>query len=247
MRHRSIFPTLIVVTLIGCTPKTESETPVKKTTQPIPADSLGESLKRASSDDAKTIEEAFFHGMARAFIIGKIEPNKLGVGGAEFRVKRNPVGPGVFVYDPRTRFSGVTRNLVWWVPEEGKAYALNSPSKMVTPDLSFPEEIGPPSTADIVDYVFNGKEMKSLPRQSAPTGPTFTVKEYRIYREIIDTPVSISEEECLVRVGAKYGITPAKAKEVSRKVMGSLSTNNWFARTPAAEIRHASDWNGEER
>src|SRR4030095_8937915 len=98
------------------------------------------------------------------------------------------------------------------------------------------QEIGSPSTVDIVDYVFHGKEMKSLPKQSAtPTPQTFTVNEYRIYRAIIETPVSVGEEDSFVRVVAKYGITPAKAKEVSRQVMQLLSTNDWFARTPAAE------------
>jgi len=117
--------------------------------------------ERASSDDAQTISEAFFHAEARGLVIRHVEPNKLRVGGREFRVKRNPAGEGCFVYDPRTRFHGVERNLVWWIPEEEKAYPLNGPSKMVTPSLKWPREAATeaPSTSKVIDYVFNGKPM----------------------------------------------------------------------------------------
>ena len=113
--------------------------------------------QRARSDDAESLEEVFFHAEARATVIRHVEPNSLRVGGAEFRVKRNPAGRGAFVYDPRTEFSGVTRNLVWWVPEENAAYPLNSPSQLVTPGLEFPARAGlldAPDTSDVVAYVF---------------------------------------------------------------------------------------------
>ena len=73
-----------------------------------------------------------------------VQPNKLRVGGIRFRVKRSPFSAGgAFVYDPRTTFHGVARSLVWWVPsyeaaKKNRAYPLNSPSKMVTPELEFP-------------------------------------------------------------------------------------------------------------
>jgi hypothetical protein len=128
----------------------------------LAASSAGQDLtelrKRARSDDAQTVKESSFHAVARGLVIRHIEPNKLGVGGREFRVKRNPVGKGCFVYDPRTRFSGVKRNLVWLVLDEDTAYALNSPGKMVTPALKWPREDGVkgPSTGQIVAYVFEG-------------------------------------------------------------------------------------------
>ena len=118
---------------------------------------LTEARQRARSDDAGSLEEVFFHAEARATVIRHVEPNSLRVGGAEFRVKRNPAGRGAFVYDPRTEFSGVTRNLVWWVPEENAAYPLNGPSKLVTPGLEFPARAGlpdAPDTSDVVGYVF---------------------------------------------------------------------------------------------
>jgi len=69
-------------------------------------------------------------------------PNDLGVGGREFRTKPNPKGAGVFVCDPRTRFHGVERKLIWLVVHD-EAYALNGASKNLTPTLKWPREADP--------------------------------------------------------------------------------------------------------
>jgi hypothetical protein len=80
---------------------------------------------------------------ARSIVILALQmPNNLKVGGAEFKTKPNPKGTGVFVYDPRTRFNGVQRNLVWLVIED-EAYPLNGPSKTLTPELKWPREAAP--------------------------------------------------------------------------------------------------------
>ena len=85
-----------------------SDEPTDGTSQGGVAPSLQEQRDRANSDDAESIDEVQFHAMARAAVILNVEPNKLGVGGQEFRVKRNPNAPGgAFVYDPRDRFQGV--------------------------------------------------------------------------------------------------------------------------------------------
>lgn len=55
-------------------------------------DNLKEIRDRAKSDDANSVEEASIHAEGRALIIRNINPNKLGVGGNEFRVKRNLLG-----------------------------------------------------------------------------------------------------------------------------------------------------------
>jgi hypothetical protein len=85
-------------------------------------------------------------------------------------------------------------------------------------------------------------------RRAATTGGdgTFTVKEYRIYRTIIDTPPSVSEPEALRRVATQFKVTPEQAKAIATRVSDELSRRNWYA-NPMAEIRHASDWNGEQR
>ncbi len=124
--------------------------------KPASPEQVSKHRDRANSDDAQTIEETFFYANSRALVISNIQPNKLRVGGRKFRVRRNPYGEGCFVYDPRTRFHGVKRNLVWWIPEEGRAYPLNGPSKLVTPSLNWPREEGvdAPATSTVIDYVF---------------------------------------------------------------------------------------------
>ena len=80
---------------------------------------------------------------ARGLVVEALKlPNDLGVSGREFKTKTNPKGEGVFVYDPRTRFSGVSRNLLWLVVDH-QAYPLNGPSKTLTPRLRWPREADP--------------------------------------------------------------------------------------------------------
>ena len=173
--------------------------------------SLATYRERANSDDAQSIEESFFHANARALVISNIEPNKLGVGGQEFRVKRNPVGEGCFVYDPRTRFRGTLRTMVWWVPKEGVVYKLNGPSHMVTPSLKWPGEAGidGPPTHEIVDYVFHDKPM-SRPALS----PKMALPKY----EVID---KMKRGDCVmhgdVLVASYTPTTPVADRERTAK------------------------------
>jgi hypothetical protein len=84
----------------------------------------------------------------------------------------------------------------------------------------------------------------------APAGPpntgSFTVQEYRLYREVISTPSSIPEAEALANAGRKHGVPPTAVHDAVTHVQEVLLTNNWFA-SPDAEIRHASDWSGEKQ
>ncbi len=229
------FPSIVAATTVA----TEAQEAALKTIR-----------ERANSDDAENRTEAFFHGEARALVILHVEPNKLRVGGREFRVKRNPVGKGCFVYDPRTRFYGVKQNLVWWIPKEGKAYPLNSPSKRVTPSLKWPREEGvdAPSTSAVIEYIFEGKPMSAsapIPSPSVSKTGSFTVKEYKIYRAIIDTPMTIPGAQALQNAAKRYSVTAAEANEAAKKVQNILFSNKWFA-SPEEEIRKASDWKGEK-
>jgi len=232
-------------------PASPPSTPSETAGAVVPSEGLTEYRQRANSDDAQSIEEAAFHGIARALVIRHVEPNKLAVGGREFRVKRNPVGPGCLVYDPRTRFSGVERNLLWLVVDETTAYALNSPSKMVTPALKWPRDDGVdiPSTSELVAYVFEGQPISAPPSpKQAPQAAkgTFTVAEYRIYRDVMDAPMSIPETEAVRRAATSHGVTAAEAKTIVDKVQRILHANKWYG-SAASEMKHASDWNGETR
>jgi hypothetical protein len=84
---------------------------------------------------ARTAEPGAISVVARA-LDGK---NKLGVSTSDLESKVNPKGAGTFVYVAQTRFRDVERNLVWLVLD-GRAYALNGPSKMLTPGLPWPRE-----------------------------------------------------------------------------------------------------------
>jgi hypothetical protein len=81
---------------------------------------------------------------------------------------------------------------------------------------------------------------------SAANSASFTVQEYRIYREVMDTPTDVSESKALDSVSQKYGVSVDEARKIVNAVQETLSNNNWFG-TPESEIRRASDWKGEAR
>ena len=75
---------------------------------------------------------------------------------------------------------------------------------------------------------------------------SFTVDEYRLYRSVIDTPLSIPEDQVMQNAAEEYGVTIQDANLIAEKVLLVLLTNSWFGR-PEAEIRRASDWQGETK
>lgn len=101
--------------------------------------------------------------VARGIVIQALIPNKLNVGGSEFKTIQNPRGEGVLVYDPRTSFYGVKRNLMWIVLDD-VAYPLNGSSKEITPGLQWPREapvktwektgLDPYSATDAIKLIF---------------------------------------------------------------------------------------------
>ncbi|BCA55956.1 hypothetical protein W02_30960 [Nitrospira sp. KM1] len=78
-----------------------------------------------------------------------------------------------------------------------------------------------------------------------PNTGNFTVTEYKIYREIVDLPISISEEQALDDVARKYKISVSEVRNKVNKVQSNLSKNGWMNGNPKDEIRYASDWAGE--
>jgi hypothetical protein len=137
---------------------------------------------------------------------------------------------------------------VWLALDDTRAYALNSPSKMVTPSLKWPRDDGieTPSTAEIVAYVFEGKSISapaSAKQVEQAPDSTFTVAEYRVYRAVIDAPMSVAEAEAISQAAKAHGITTTEARIIVDKVQRVLYSNKWFG-AAASEIKHASDWNG---
>jgi len=201
---------------------------------------------KSKTDDAKIQEELTKHIDSIKLVVSKVDKNKLGVNGERFRAKSNPIGKGCFVYDPNTNYSGVTRQLVWWVPSLSTAYPLNSPSKLVTPSLKWAREDGvdAPTTSEVIGYVFENKLMEKVEQNNntrLTTNKTFTVKEYKMYREMISIPMSISEEKALENIAKKYDMSTDEVKSSIRKVLEILYTNKWSGSTES-EIKHASDY-----
>ena len=81
-------------------------------------------------------------------------------------------------------------------------------------------------------------------RPALAKGDVYTVKEYRIYRAVIDTPMSVSEAQAYQSAANQYGVTVAETRNVTEKVQKILSRNSWLG-SPDSEIQHASDWKGE--
>ena len=89
---------------------------------------------------------------------------------------------------------------------------------------------------DLVEETANPKSEES----------SFTVKEYRLYRSVIDTSLSIPEDQAIRNAAEEYDVTTGEALRIVEKVMLVLASNGWYGR-PEAEIRRASDWQGETR
>ena len=89
-------------------------------------------------------------------------------------------------------------------------------------------------------------DLAEQPANPEPEGSNFTVKEYRLYRSVMDTPLSVPEERALRNAAEEYGVTVEEALMIVEKVVLVLATNGWAGR-PEAEIRRASDWQGETK
>lgn len=83
-------------------------------------------------------------------------------------------------------------------------------------------------------------------REQTSNDGAFTIEEYRIYRAVVDTPLSIPEDQVMRDVAKRHGVTSASTKATTEKVMALLSKGGWLV-PPEEAIRHASDWNGEKQ
>ena len=79
-----------------------------------------------------------------------------------------------------------------------------------------------------------------------PNTGSYTVNEYRIYREVMSAPMNIPEKQALANVGKKYNMPPTQVRKIAEKVTRNLFENDWMD-VLELEIRHASDWKDEKR
>ena len=90
----------------------------------------------------------------------------------------NPIGNGIFIYYPDTEFFGVERNFIW-VFLNDNVYVVNGATRDITPNVlvarDVPSEvwdstnISPDWAADLIAYIFEGKELIPLNKASGPT------------------------------------------------------------------------------
>lgn len=181
--------------------------------------------------------------------------NDLGITPSDLKEQANPQGDGTFVYASETMFSGVERFILWMVVDD-EAYPLNGATKDVTPSLKWPREaldqtwqktgLDRFSATESIDLIFrNIAPPVAAPTTNPPSSiETFSVLEYRLHNAVMETPLSISEQQAHRTIAADYGVTAAQVRQATDKVTEILFLNGWFG-SPQNEIRHASDWSGE--
>jgi hypothetical protein len=123
-----------------------------------------EKLFSGSVDEQSSSQENSLDDSAKKVVSRHINPkNNFRITERNLQTKKNPLGEGIFVYNPQTRFNGTERFFIWLVLDE-TAYALNGPSKTATPTLKWPREVaeeiwqktglGITATAKALDIVF---------------------------------------------------------------------------------------------
>jgi len=98
----------------------------------------------------------------------------------DFKYLENPIGEGIFIYEPETRFFGVERFFIW-VYLDNNIYVVNGATRGVTPNFPVARDVpyevwkltklSPYPAVDLIGYIFEGKEL--IPWNETPA-PTFT-------------------------------------------------------------------------
>lgn len=81
------------------------------------------------------------------------------------------------------------------------------------------------------------------------TGPfrdaSFTVREFRVYANVMKTPMGTSEKQALARAAEAEHFPPRLGRRIVEKVTAELSRLGRMGFAPEAQIRHAKDWKDE--
>jgi hypothetical protein len=68
----------------------------------------------------------------------------------------------------------------------------------------------------------NTNSTSSEAAKPATVNPAYNEKEYRLYREVMEAPMSEPENKVLERLGKKYGMSPKEAKAAVERVMTAI-------------------------
>ena len=115
--------------------KAQVETNKKDSTQ------KANEVKRRTMEKPKPVVESEPNNIHQALnvVSAALGYNTLNIKASDLWAIDNSKGEGVFIYVPKTRFRDVERYIIWMVID-GKAYALNGPTKKVTPNLPWPRD-----------------------------------------------------------------------------------------------------------
>ena len=163
-----------------------------------------------------------------------------------FQYLENPIGEGIFIYDPSTRFFGVERYFIWvYINEE--IYVVNGATRSVTPKIPVCDEASPEvweltnisinPASDLIDFIFEGEELKpsyKKPKSTVTPGPEilfgYTTEERKqIYYEKVEAEDKAWLENKLSanfyhqEVADLYGLTLEQLDQIGLE--GTL--NNW--------------------
>lgn len=233
LKLRLLF-TIIILVALAC----GTENGGQDNTQPPSNDSVEEDPTVTVDPNQKTFEEAVDQIKAELQFNGtEIELNP-----DNFLYKENPVGGGLLIYEPETRFFGVERYFIW-IYLDGTLYVPNGATKDVTPNVLWPRDadaetwartnLDPFQATALIEYLFEGKEL--TPYEAPPPAQTeneeirfgYTIEERKeIYQDIIrveDRAVAEDKpaDSYYSEVMDKYGLTYDEVKEIA--IEGTLS------------------------
>ena len=163
----------------------------------------------------------------------------------DFKYLENPVGEGIFIYEPETRFFGVERFFIW-VYLNNNIYVVNGATRGVTPNIlvarDVPSEewdstnISPYSATDLIEYIFEGKELIPWNETSGPTHTPYpeilfgysTEERKQIYFDLVKAEDKANLENKSYsfyhqEVADTYGITLEQLKQIGYEGL----SNHW--------------------
>jgi len=119
------------------------------------------------------------------------------------------------------------KRYLMWLTVGDRGYALNGPSKSLTPKLPWPRE---------ADHNI----WKTTGLGGGPTGKSgkFTKQEQTIYKEMMAMPMSVSSEEAQKRLGRKYG----KSAQEIKRIVDRLLKAEMSQRRESKELQNVTSY-----
>jgi len=164
---------------------------------------------------------------------------------SDFKYLENPVGEGIFIYEPKTNFFGVERFFIW-LYLNNNIYVVNGATRDITPNFPIARDVpyevwnstklSPYSALDLIGYIFDGKELIPWDEKPAPTVTPlpeilfgYTIEERKqIYYDLVAAEDKADLENkgfsyYHQEVADKYGITLEQLDQIGDEGL----SNHW--------------------